>query len=133
MEDFLEGIFPTVSIKQRSIGGCLESEEQPDREKHYRRQPDAKKHIHVAIHRHAFTNGGDDIINNEKQHRDDHRQAQTALADNSSQRRADEEEDEACDAQGELLVPFLLVLLDVLLVALEINLVERDIVLGIAG
>ena len=127
----MEDLFPAVAVKQGGVGGGLEGEEHPDRKQHKGREPHTKEHVEVTEDGHALGNGRDEVVDDEKHHGNHHGKPQSALADDAAQRCADEEEDDARDAQGEFLVPFLLVLVDVLGLVFEIGFVEGDIVLGV--
>ena len=70
---------------------------------------------------------------NKEGNRDHHGQTQSAFADDAAQRCTDEEEDKAGDAQGELLMPFLFVLVDVFVLCAEVQFVECCVVFGILG
>ena len=71
------------------------------------------------------------MIDDEKHHGDNYGQAQSTFTDDATQWCPDEEENDASDAQGKLLVPFLSVLVDVLDLRIEVQLVEANIVFGV--
>jgi len=56
-EDFLEGLFPTVTVEEGGVSGGLEGEEQPDRQEHKGREPHAEEHVEVTEDGHALGNG----------------------------------------------------------------------------
>ena len=103
----------SIEVEHHRVAVCHKGEIGSSRSEDEGRHPHAHHHVDATIARHLHARGVDDVVEDENTHRDNRGHAQSAFANDGTERCTHEEEEQASQRQGDTLVPFHLVLADV--------------------